>query len=98
MAGKFERIVDPGPASRCRGRGGSQLIHPRWLKAVKCFFLPLWYCLALSVLVLLQISPADFESYTAAMRKQLFGSVPKKKYIKLQEVGSDVLDLLMHNA
>ena len=52
-----------------------------------------------SISVLVQIDPAEFDGIIAVVKKQLFNdSVPKERYIKLQQVSSSVLQSLMQNA
>jgi hypothetical protein len=53
---------------------------------------------ALSVSLLVQIDPAEFDSIIAVVRNQLFNdSVPKEEYIKLQQVSTGVFQSLMQN-
>ena len=58
----------------------------------------MWVCVTEHVSLLLQAFLAEFDRINAAVRKRLSDSVPRKEYIKLQEVSYGVLDLLMHNA
>ncbi len=52
----------------------------------------------LSVSVLVEIDPAEFDTITATIKKRLFDSVPKERYVKIEQVSFVVPRFLMQSA
>jgi len=48
--------------------------------------------------VLVEIDPAEFDTITATLKKRLFDSVPKERYVKIEQVSFVVPRFLMQSA